>query len=292
LRALPIAPRDADARWFDMTAPRDVRPHPNPLPKGEGTAAQTSKPRHAAPALATLPLVEIIEETRDVRTFRFDNSAGRIALDYPGKFVSLCIECEGKEIWRSFTLSSSPERSQQLDLTIKLNPEGTVSRHLFAHARPGAEFKLRGPQGGFYFDPQRHVEPLLLVSAGSGITPMMSVVRLMKDRGIDLPCAFVYGARTAADIVFHQECLRLAAELRWLSYHVSLSQPDASWRGACGRLSVDRLHALLGELAPRRCFLCGPNEFMDSLSEGLLLAGVPSERIHTEQFHATKLARA
>ncbi|HEV7226208.1 MAG TPA: FAD-binding oxidoreductase, partial [Pirellulales bacterium] len=216
----------------------------------------------------------------------------RIALDYPGKFVRLCIESDGREIWRSFTVSSSPQRREQIDLTIKLNPEGTVSRHLFAHARPGVEFKLRGPHGGFYFDPERHVEPLLLVSAGSGITPMMSIVRSMKDRGIDLPCAFVYGARTAADIVFHQECNRLAAESPWLSYHVSLSRPDASWQGACGRLSVERLHALVGELASRRCFLCGPNEFMDAIGEGLRLAGVAPERIHTEQFHAAKLARA
>ncbi|HEV7224443.1 MAG TPA: Rieske 2Fe-2S domain-containing protein, partial [Pirellulales bacterium] len=83
-----------------------VKPHPNPLPKGEGI----------------LPLVEVIEETPDVRTFRFDNPDGRIALDYPGKFVRLCIESDGREIWRSFTVSSSPQRREQIDLTIKLNP--------------------------------------------------------------------------------------------------------------------------------------------------------------------------
>jgi ferredoxin-NADP reductase len=238
-----------------------------------------------------LPLVEVIEETPDVRTFRFDNAAGRIALDYPGRFVSLCVECEGKDIWRSFTISSSPERSERIDLTIRLNHEGTASRHLFAHARPGAEFKLRGPQGGFYFDPERHAEPLLLVSAGSGITPMMSILRLLKDRGIHVPCTFAYGARTATDIVFYRECLRLASDCPWLSYHVSLSQPDANWQGACGRINVDRLQSLVGELASRRCFLCGPNEFMDSLRDGLLLAGVAEEHIHTEQFQLTKLAR-
>ncbi|HUY88181.1 MAG TPA: Rieske 2Fe-2S domain-containing protein [Pirellulales bacterium] len=254
--------------------------------------AVLDKPRHAAPAVAALPLIEVIEETPDVRTFRFDNSAGRITLDYPGKFVSLCVEIEGQENWRNFTVSSSPERGGQLDLTIKLNPEGTVSRHLFAHARRGAEFTLRGPQGGFYFDPERHWEPLLLVSAGSGITPMMSILRSLKDRGLELPCAFAYGARTAADIVFHQECSRLAAASPWLSYHASLSQPEVNWRGACGRLSVDRLQALAGDLAPRQCFLCGPNDFMDSLREGLLLAGVAAERIHAEQFQAAKPARA
>ncbi len=251
-----------------------------------------SKPRHVEPAVAALPIVEIIEETPDVRTFRFDNSAGQIALDYAGKFVSLCIESEAGEVWRSFTVSSSAARPERLDLTIKLNPEGTVSRHLFEQARPGARFKLRGPQGGFYFDPERHVEPLLLISAGSGVTPMMSLLRLMKDRGLSTRCTFVYGARTAADIVFHRECLQLAAELPELAYHVSLSRPDADWQGACGRLSLDAVRTWAGDLASHRCFLCGPNEFMDAFREGLLLTGVPSDRIHSEQFHAAKLARA
>ncbi|HEU5432726.1 MAG TPA: Rieske 2Fe-2S domain-containing protein, partial [Thermomicrobiales bacterium] len=156
--------------------------------------AAAPAPRRAAPAVAALPLVEVLAETSDVRTFRFDNAAGLISLDDPGKFVSLCVECEGQEIWRSFTISSSPQRPERIDLTIKLNPEGTVSRHLFAHAKPGAAFKLRGPQGGFYFDAERHAEPLLLVSAGSGVTPMMSILRSLVDRDLKRSCAFVHGA--------------------------------------------------------------------------------------------------
>ncbi len=260
---------------------------------GAGALAATARgtPRHAAPIVAELPIVEIIEETLDVRTFRFDNSAGGIPLDHAGKFVSLCVESEGREVWRSFTISSSPARPERLDLTIKLNPEGTVSKHLFAHARPGAGFQLRGPQGGFFYDPDRHVEPLLLVSAGSGVTPMMSMLRLIADRGVSTPCTFVYGARTAADIIFHRECLQRAAELKTLTYHVSLSQPGADWQGACGRLSVDAVRGVVSDLAGRRCFLCGPNEFMDAFREGLIIEGVPADRIHTEQFHAVNLAR-
>lgn len=253
--------------------------------------AAAPAPRRAAPAVASLPLVEVLAETSDVRTFRFDNAAGLISLDDPGKFVSLCVECEGQEIWRSFTISSSPQRPERIDLTIKLNPEGTVSRHLFAQAKPGAAFKLRGPQGGFYFDAERHAEPLLLVSAGSGVTPMMSILRSLVDRDLKRSCTFVHGARTAADIIFHRECLQLEAESPWLNYHVSLSRPEADWPGACGRLSLDWLRTLADDLPSRRCFLCGPNDFMDSLREGLLLAGVGADRIHTEQFQAAAPAR-
>ncbi len=162
------------------------------------------------PVEAVLRLTQIIDEAPDVRTFRFDNSAGLLPLDHPGKFVKICVPAESQEVWRSFTISSSPHVPEVVDLTIKRNPAGVVSRWLFEHAGAGDELKLSGPHGGFYFDHEQHTEPLVLVSAGSGITPMMSIARYWRARGLESPCTFFHGARTADDMLFHAECAQLA----------------------------------------------------------------------------------
>ena len=245
----------------------------------------------AASSEVVLQLAEVIEEATDVRTFRFDNSRGQLSLDHPGTFVRVCVPVDGQEVWRSFTISSPPTRPAVLDLTIKLNRAGVVSRYLFERAKLGAQFKMRGPQGGFFFDHQRHAEPLVLVSAGSGITPMISIARFLEQRKLPLSCTFLYGARSSDDILFHRECLRMADELPGFRYHVTLSRPDDAWRGPRGRLGIETIVSQVDEPAECRYFLCGPADFMDTLSAGLAAAGVPRDRVHSEQFQARSLSK-
>ncbi|MCA9025170.1 MAG: Rieske 2Fe-2S domain-containing protein [Planctomycetaceae bacterium] len=251
---------------------------------------QVSKP--VKPVEAELKVLDIIEETSDVRTFRLDNSAGTIPFDFAGKFAKVCVTTDGGEQWRSFTISSSPHEKQHIDLTIKLNPVGQVSRYLFDNIGPGGTIKLKGAQGGYYFDPAKHTEPLVLISAGSGITPMMSIARTLKASGSTLPCTFLYGARTEADIVFREECESLASECDWFRYHVTLSQPSETWTGESGRICHSSLSQIISDPESHRYFLCGPNEFMQALESALIDAGVPSDRIHTEQFHKSKTPAA
>ena len=245
--------------------------------------------RPPTPEQTTLTVLDVIEETPDVRTFRLDNSAGTIPFDVPGKFVKICVPSDDGDVWRSFTISSSPSDRQHLDLTIKLNPDGRVSWYLFEHVQPGGTIKLNGAQGGFFFDPASHREPLVLISAGSGITPMMSIARTLRSAGSDLPCTFLYGARSEIDIIFREECEQLARDNDWFRYIVTLSQPSDAWSGESGRIDPERLTSLIERPADSRYFLCGPNELMDSLRDALLASGVPAGKIHTEQFHKSKL---
>ena len=240
------------------------------------------------PVEATLTVLDVIQETPDVRTFRLDNSKGTIPFDHPGKFAKVCIPSGDGDIWRSFTISSCPQQTDHIDLTIKLNPEGQVSRYLFENIEVGESIRLKGAQGGYFFDTNSHTEPLVLISAGSGITPMMSIVRSMCAIGSSLPVTFLYGARCEADIIFREECEQLDREQDWFRYIVTLSQPGEGWTGSCGRLDPDRVIGELSDPPSRRYFLCGPNDFMNSLQTALTDAGVPHEQIHTEQFHKSK----
>ncbi|WP_166831688.1 Rieske 2Fe-2S domain-containing protein [Thalassoroseus pseudoceratinae] len=256
----------------------------NPIQNGK-TTDDGGKRKMMNPMLASLTLREIIQETPDVKTFRFDNSAGEIPFDYPGKFAKVCVPTDDGDVWRSFTISSSPTQKDVLDLTIKLNPLGVVSRHLFEMAQLGHQIQLKGAQGGYFFDPMSHTEPLLLVSAGSGVTPMMSIVRYIRATGIKRPVKFLYGARTETDIIFRDECEQLAQEHDWFDYRVCLSQPGDEWTGNRGRIDAKSFQEWFPELASYRCFLCGPEDFMQQLQSSLIAADVPQDRIHTELFH-------
>ena len=248
------------------------------------TPRHTKGGRSATAAEAERTIVEIVDETHDVKTFRLDNRDGVVPFDFPGKFVKVCVAIDGREQWRSFTVSSPPSRPETLDLTIKVNPAGEVSRYLFEHAAAGTQLRIRGTQGGFFFDPERHSEPLLLISAGSGITPMMSILRFLADRGMNRECVFLHGARTAADRIFADQCAEIAAESPWLKYVVTLSQPPETWMGPRGRILAEHIAEHASDLERWRAFLCGPNDFMECMRASLLACGVPADRIHTEQF--------
>ncbi len=252
-----------------------------------GEDASPPKPPSRA-VNGVLNVLEIIDESPDVRTFRLDNSAARLPLDFPGRFAKVCATVDGREVWRSFTISSSPTNSRTIDLTIKRNPAGEVSNWLFDHITTGSSLRIKGPQGGFYFDPDQHTEPLVLISAGSGVTPMMAIARFLNATGNRLPCTFLYGARTPADILFHDECSRLGESWPGFRYFTTLSQPTAEWSGSVGRLSFEHLAQNGVNVAGSRYFLCGPDNLMDSFRTALHEAGVDPSRIHSEQFHAIR----
>jgi ferredoxin-NADP reductase len=262
----------------------------SPLPLGEGASVAVFQRAAGLPAprTALLPVVEVIEETHDTKTFRLDNSKCQLAVHRAGQFVKVCVPVAGGEVWRSFTLSSSPARAEVLALTVKRNPAGEVSSYLHDRISAGSELKIKGPLGGFYFDPFQHTEPLVLVSAGSGVTPMLAIARYLADTQATLPVVFLHGARSEADIIGGRECLRLAERLPGLRYHVALSQPAPAWSGLRGRLSIGMIRDLAPNLARSRFFVCGPASFNDDLTAALLAAGVAAGRIHTEQFHKSQ----
>jgi hypothetical protein len=129
-----------------------------------------------------------------------------------------------------------------------------------------------------------------MISAGSGITPMMSIARYLKSTGSSLPCLFLHGARSADEILFHDECRQMAESMPSFRYVVTLSQPDREWGGECGRLDPTRLKQWAHDLPACRYFICGPDSLMEEFKAALLSVGVAADRVHTEQFHSTPLS--
>ena len=198
---------------------------------------------------------------------------------------------DGVNIWKSFTVSSSPVQPRILDLTIKRNPDGQVTNYLFDRLQVGSKLKIKGTQGGYFFAPEIHPEPLVLISVGSGITPMLSIMRYIQHTGIKRRVNFLHGSRTPRDIIRYDECLNLAKSTDWFHYFVSLTQPSGDWTGGKGRLGMPQILERVPGTKTSRYFLCGPNDFMDNIQNGLIAKGIPKEQIHTEQFHSSGIAK-
>jgi ferredoxin-NADP reductase/nitrite reductase/ring-hydroxylating ferredoxin subunit len=248
-----------------------------------GAAAAVADSTAERESGAPLRVMAVVEETHDTRTIRLDNSGGAVAAHRAGQHVKVCVAGPSGPTWRSFTISSPPTRPEVLEVTVKRNPGGIVSPAIHA-LQPGEELRIQGPQGRFIFDPDAHKEPLVLAAAGSGITPAMSILRTIHDVQLDLPVTLLYGCRSREDIIFARELDAMRLRLARFRLVLTLSRPEADWSGSVGRVTPALFARHIPEPAAARHFLCGPGDFVETLSGWLRENGVPAERIHSERF--------
>ncbi|TQV71059.1 hybrid-cluster NAD(P)-dependent oxidoreductase [Aliikangiella marina] len=229
--------------------------------------------------------VNVIQETHDVKTFQFRAEPQHLFHFKPGQFIGIQLEIDGEKHNRSYTIASSPTRPHLLDLTIKLDPAGSVSPWLHANISIGSELELRGPAGRFNcFDIQS--EKVLLISAGSGITPMMSMARFWCDQAADKNIQFLNWARSTQDIIFRREIGLLDHQYHQFAAEVILTQPGLSenWLGRRGRINATTLSDMVPDLNERTVFCCGPDGFMAQVKSCLAELGFDMANYHDETF--------
>jgi glycine betaine catabolism B len=234
----------------------------------------------------------IIQETADVRTFCLV-AEPPIALHYlPGQFVTLAVEIDGKPVLRPYSISSTPSRPHHLTVTIKRVPSGApeqpvglVSNWMHNYFQVGDRLKLvGGPMGTFTCLPQLP-EKMLLISAGSGITPMLSMSRWVQDTIAASDILFLHSARQPEDIVCRSELNLMAAQMPNFRLAVTLTQAAASaWMGLTGRISAPMLNLIAPDLMERSVFVCGPNAFMQHVKDTLETMGFPMTQYQAESF--------
>ncbi len=207
----------------------------------------------------------------------------------PGQFVTLGAEVDGKTLWRSYTISSSPSRPYTLEVTVKKVSEGMVSTYLVDKLAIGDSLKAVPPAGEFNLAGY-DADNCLLLSAGSGITPMMSMTAFVADTRIHKDIAFVHSARSDRDIIFERRLRKLAAtrsEFRLAFVLEQLSESATASSGAAvvrGRLDWSKLLSLVPDAMEREVFVCGPEAYMHSVKEMLKNAGFDMSRYHQESF--------
>jgi ferredoxin-NADP reductase len=146
--------------------------------------------------------------------------------------------------------------------------------------------EAQGAFGSFRFDESKH-DDVVLLAAGSGITPMMAMLRYMDDLCLETTVTLLYCVRTGNDIIFRSELEELRARLKNFQYYVLLSQPHTEWSGPRGHVSREFIDATVKDLASPDFFLCGPPPFMEASRAILTSLGVKPERIRQESFGST-----
>lgn len=234
-----------------------------------------------------LEFTQMIPETADTTTFTFRAPSGAW-FDYePGQFVTLDLPVPGGNVQRTYTLSSSPSRPMYISITAKAQPNSIATRWMMDNLKPGAKVKAYGPAG--IFSLQRHpAKKYLFISAGSGITPMMSMTTWLWDLGQKPDVVFVHAARRPSDVIFKEHLYHMGNRESGLQLHIAVEEHDEfqSWYGYRGRISQLMLGLMAPDYLEREVFCCGPEPFMQAVRDILISLGFDMDRYHQESFGA------
>ncbi|CAN5893148.1 hypothetical protein BH11VER1_BH11VER1_01340 [soil metagenome] len=240
-----------------------------------------------------LRVESIIDETPSVRTFRL-RASGDSPLPFtfvPGQFLNVAFWIGGGRMNRSYSISSSPNERDYVDLTIKREPRGAVSRHIVDLLKVGDAIEAGGPVGKFTFN-GTEADSIVLLSAGVGITPMTSIARYLTEQAWPGEIFFIYTCRTEADYIFQKALTELEQRNPKLHVVVTMTKAGPSWKGPRGRLTKELLISAVPDLAARRVHVCGPPTMMDGAKALLTEIGVTADNLKMEAFGAVKPAPA
>ncbi|WP_406630623.1 2Fe-2S iron-sulfur cluster-binding protein [Amycolatopsis sp. WGS_07] len=230
--------------------------------------------------LRTVRVAEIRRETPRTVTVALEDGA---AFDFrPGQFFTLIADLGGRSVRRAYSASSVPG-TKRLEVTVKRVEGGRFSSYVHERLRVGDRLSVRGPSGSFHPDPRAD---LVLIAAGSGITPMMSVLRTRLSRPGRSRISLLYASRSSEETIFAAQLARLQRRhpRRLRVTHVQ-SRPDEGWTGERGRIDADLLRRWLGDASPSAEYCaCGPEPVMAAARTVAAELGVPDERFHEERY--------
>lgn len=192
---------------------------------------------------------------------------------------------DGYSVQRSYSISSAAD-GEQVELSVQRVPDGEVSPYLCDVLEVGDQLELRGPVGGWFVWRPDETAPVLLVAGGSGIAPLMAMVRTRATQGSRVPFRLVYSVRTPQDVYFADELRRRARDDAGLDVRlVYTRQAPADAAEPAGRVGVATLntHGWPAEFAPA-CYVCGPTGFVETVADILVALGHDPRRVRTERF--------
>ena len=255
-----------------------------------GLSSVAGSPPPAWEGFRPLRVVGIDGESQQVVSLRLAAIDGSpLPAARPGQFLTLRLypDPQGAPIIRSYSLSGRPG-DPEYRITVKVEPHGAAGTYVHAHVRTGDPLDVAAPRGTFTLRPGD--EPVLLLSAGVGVTPVLAMLHALVAENSTRDVWWLYGARNSAEHPFAGESRTLLAALPHAHGHVTYSRPAPEDRAetdyqSTGRISVDLLDRL-GVPRTVDAYLCGPRPFMDGLVPALVAFGVDPARIHTEIFGA------
>ena len=227
-------------------------------------------------------VVEVRRETVDSATLVIKPGWG-FSFDYqPGQYIGIGLLVNGSWRWRSYSLTSSPVKGARIiTITVKAMPEGFLSTHLVGGVAPGTIVRLAAPQGNFVM-PDPAPASVLFVTGGSGITPVMSMLRTLARRDQITDVVHLHSAPTESDVMFGAELAELARAHDGYSVQLRSTRSE-------GRLDLSRLDDVVPDWRERQAWACGPEGMLTAAERVWSAAGI-AERLHLERFAVSKAA--
>lgn len=194
---------------------------------------------------------------------------------------------DGYAAIRSYSVASMPDNSRPIELVIERLPNGEVSPYFHDVAAVEDEIEIRGPLGGHFIWPEATSGAILLVGAGSGVAPLVSMVRYRQASGQKVPTALLMSARTRRDILFADELRGFESSHSGLQFAVTLTREKA-WRASDFSRRIDS-HMIAEVIArleepPRAVYICGSNDFVNTAADGVQAIGIDASAIRTERY--------
>jgi ferredoxin-NADP reductase len=229
-------------------------------------------------------VLDVRRETHDSATLVIKPGWG-FSLDYqPGQYMGIGLLVDGRWRWRSYSLTSSPHRSARtVTITVKAMPEGFLSAHLVDGVKPGTIVRLAAPQGNFVL-PDPAPPAVLFVTAGSGITPVMSMLRTLVRRDQITDVIHLHSAPTAADVMFGAELEQLVRDHPGYRLQLRATRDQ-------GRLDLSRLDTEVPDWRDRQTWACGPEAMLNAAEQAWSAAHI-ADHLHLERFAVSRAAPA
>jgi ferredoxin-NADP reductase len=230
----------------------------------------------------------IRDETSSVRSFTLGLPSWRA--HRPGQHVDLRLTAEdGYSVERSYSIASEPEREGELDITVERIPDGEVSPFLHDVLVTGDRLEVRGPIGGYFVWEAALGGPLLLVAGGSGVVPLMAMIRHRHRSGSHVPTRLLFSSRHAEEIIYRDELADLAgAGDGFEVIHTLTRSRPPDWTGYDRRIDERMLADVLEPLGPMsQTYVCGPTALVEVAANALVRLGLPADHVRTERFGPT-----
>ncbi|MCF0065501.1 ferredoxin--NADP reductase [Dyadobacter chenwenxiniae] len=245
-----------------------------------------------------LKVKEIEKETEEASTLHFWHPLNEVVAYRPGQFLTLLLPVDDKKIRRSYSMSSSPYTDVSLAITIKRVPGGYASNLLLDSVKVGDTLEVMEPMGSFF--PKQsddQTRQVVFIGAGSGVTPLFSILKSILMVEPESEVFLIYGSRNEASIIFKNKLDALQAKYgERLKVVHTLSQPSETWEGEKGRLNKSHLLKMLEKLptlnkSEAEVFLCGPDDMMEEAHRALAILAVPENKIRKESFMTATAAQ-
>jgi ferredoxin-NADP reductase len=234
--------------------------------------------------IATLKAVKL--ETSRVKTFTF--TLPDWSKHWAGQHYDVRLTAEdGYQAQRSYSIASEPEREAEIDLTIERIEEGEVSTYFHDVLVPGDRIEMRGPIGGYFVWEENFLPaPLLLIAGGSGIVPLMSILRHRMVTGAKIPTHLLYSSRTIEDVIYYDELEKLSAAGSGLKvFHTLTRSHPEDWKGYSRRIDESMINEVTEPFgSAAQVYICGPTRLVESAANTLVKFNIPPDQIRTERF--------